>query len=59
MPHIPQNRSRWLMGHEYGATVNAPSKKGSANGWSPLFAENSGRFAVAIAPGDRLRSAVR
>lgn len=28
MPHIRQNRSRWLMRYEYGATVNAPSKKG-------------------------------
>lgn len=36
MPHIRQNRCRWLMPYEYGATVNAPSKKGSC-AWQKPF----------------------
>lgn len=46
MPHIQQNRYPWLMRYEYGATVNAPSKKGPAGGWSPLFVRILSRYAT-------------
>lgn len=37
MPHIQQNRSRWLMRYEYGATVNAPSEKGLQRTLEPFL----------------------
>lgn len=54
MPHIRQNRSRWLMQYEYGATVNAPSKKGPSLRLEPFIYGNSGCRA-----GDEARSGPR
>ena len=47
MPDIGQNRYRWLMGHEYGATVNAPSKKGPGARLEPIMNEG---FSLTVWP---------
>lgn len=47
MPDIGQNRCRWLMRYEYGATVNAPSKKGPSARLEPIMNEG---FSLTVWP---------
>jgi len=53
MPHIRQNRRRWLMRYEYGATVNAPCKKGPSQQLKPSIYGNFRRFRGILPVQDR------